>query len=271
MLAGVPAVLAQDGGGGARQDTVKVCHFADGKYEVAFGLETDSRARNSETTARTRRTSFRRSGSRTRGRTTRPPSRAGTGTSGARRSTTPAARRPRPPGARPARKPRKKVRICHATSSNSNPYTSPEPAIANNGDLNGGHLNHTGPVYPGKDWGDIIPPYNYVDQKGQPQTFPGYNWSPEGQAIWQNNCEPPHPPDPPAPKPITPILGCVEDQGWASSWPTSGTSNPNATTIEPPASENKILAAAEESRAADRIRRGSWSRTPSRPSGPEAP
>ena len=41
MLAGVPAVLAQDGGDGDRQDTVKVCDFADGKYEMAVGLETD--------------------------------------------------------------------------------------------------------------------------------------------------------------------------------------------------------------------------------------
>ena len=49
----------------------------------------------SETTGSTTRTSSRRSRSRTRGRTTRRPSRAGTGTSGGRRSTTPAARSPR--------------------------------------------------------------------------------------------------------------------------------------------------------------------------------
>src|SRR4029077_1648702 len=83
----------------------------------------------------------------------------------------------------------KKVRICHATSSESNPYVSEEPAIANNGDLKGGHLNHTGPVFPTEDWGDIIPPYTYVDANGQTRSFPGYNWSPEGQAIWQNDCK----------------------------------------------------------------------------------
>ena len=70
-----------------------------------------------------------------------------------------------------------KVRICHATNSESNPYVSEEPAIGNNGDLNGGHLNHTGPVYPADGWGDIIPPYEYLDEKGQTKTFPGYNWS----------------------------------------------------------------------------------------------
>src|SRR6476660_1269979 len=72
----------------------------------------------------------------------------------------------------------KKVRICHATSAEKNPYVANEPAIANNGDLNGGHLNHTGPVFPAADWGDIIPPYEYVDDKGVTQIFPGYNWTP---------------------------------------------------------------------------------------------
>ena len=42
----------------------------------------------------------------------------------------------------------------------------------NNGDLKGGHLNHTGPVYPAADWGDIIPPYAYVDENGQDPDLP---------------------------------------------------------------------------------------------------
>ena len=65
-----------------------------------------------------------------------------------------------------------KVRICHATSSHSNPYNSIEPAIANNDDLKGGHLDHTGPIYPAEGWGDIIPPYEYRDAQDQEQTFP---------------------------------------------------------------------------------------------------
>ena len=45
----------------------------------------------------------------------------------------------------------------------------PSPAITNNGDLLGGHLNHTGPVYPEANWGDIIPPYEYRTPNGQLQ------------------------------------------------------------------------------------------------------
>ncbi len=47
----------------------------------------------------------------------------------------------------------KQVRIGHATSSETNPYVSETPAIENNGDLKGGHLNHEGPVFPGAKWG----------------------------------------------------------------------------------------------------------------------
>ena len=80
---------------------------------------------------------------------------------------------------------------------------------------------------PAKDWGDIIPPYPYIDKNGKLQIFPGYNWSPEGQAIWQNGCEPPHPPDPPTPKPITPILECVENLGGGKFLAHFGYNNPN--------------------------------------------
>ena len=80
------------------------------------------------------------------------------------------------------------MRICHATDSKTNPYVSNEPAIANNGDLQGGHLDHKGPVFPANDWGDIIPPYTYTDASGKEQVFPGRNWDAAGQAIWQFDC-----------------------------------------------------------------------------------
>ena len=126
-----------------------------------------------------------------------------------------------------------KVRICHATNSESNPYVSEEPAIGNNGDLNGGHLNHTGPVYPADGWGDIIPPYEYLDEKGQTKTFPGYNWPEGGQAILQNDCNTPSPPTPP----VRPVLECVErlDTGFLAHF---GYDNPNSAPVTPPADEN---------------------------------
>jgi hypothetical protein len=131
----------------------------------------------------------------------------------------------------------KSVRICHATSSAGNPYVSQSPAIANNGDLQGGHLNHTGPVYPQPGWGDIIPPYEYVDANGDTQVFPGHNWTEQGQAIWQNGCEPPAPP---GPRPITPVLECIEalDGGFLAHF---GYDNPNATSVEPPTDQNTFL------------------------------
>ena len=128
-----------------------------------------------------------------------------------------------------------KVRICHATSSNSNPYVSNEPAIANNGDLQGGHLNHTGPVYPEKGWGDIIPPYESLDENGQrrPSREPGVR----RQAIWQNGCTPPSPPEPPAPDPITPYVQCIEPQG-SGFLAHFGYDNPNSAGVTPPQDKN---------------------------------
>jgi hypothetical protein len=117
-----------------------------------------------------------------------------------------------------------KVRICHATASETNPYVSQNPSIANNGDLSGGHLNHQGPIFtPGgpKPWGDIIPPYDYVDPSGVTHTFPGYNWSPEGQAIWQSGCGPP-------PDPLTPTLQCIEPIHGGGFLAHFGYVNPNS-------------------------------------------
>ena len=133
--------------------------------------------------------------------------------------------------------PERKVRICHATSAETNPYISIAPAIANNGDLAGGHLNHTGPVYPADNWGDIIPPYEYTDSSGKLQTFPGYNWNDSGQAIYQNGCEPPAPPQPSS---VTPALECVEALDGGQFLAHYGYANPNATTVEPPADENRF-------------------------------
>lgn len=76
------------------------------------------------------------------------------------------------------------VTICHATNSNTHPYTYETPNIQNDGSLDGGHLNHTGPVYPTANWGDIIPPYNHGNFH-----YAGLNWTTQGQAIWDDDCE----------------------------------------------------------------------------------
>ena len=119
----------------------------------------------------------------------------------------------------------KKVTICHATGSESNPFVEQSPAIGNNGDLQGGHLGHPN---------DIIPPYDYVDADGNPQTFPGQNWSPENQAILQNGCRPVTPADP-----LTPLLHCVEDTG-EGLLAHFGYRNPNPTSVTPPAEQNSF-------------------------------
>ena len=85
-----------------------------------------------------------------------------------------------------------KITICHATSSETNPYTSPTVDIASAGypDGSSGHAGHgrDGVWYPGAkadgfDWGDIIPPYDYGDFH-----YDGLNWTEAGQAIYRNDC-----------------------------------------------------------------------------------
>lgn len=84
-----------------------------------------------------------------------------------------------------------KVRICHAASAFTNPYQSIEvDHSAVDGQGNNDHSQHTGLVFnpaihsqQNNTWGDIIPPV--------PGVIPaGLNWSTEGQAIWNNNCNP---------------------------------------------------------------------------------
>lgn len=85
-----------------------------------------------------------------------------------------------------------KVTVCHSTGSDSNPYISNQPAKS--ADV-GGHDGHDGPVwYEGitGDWGDIIPPFEYLEGTTTVQ-YSGKNWTSEGQAIWENGCSIPSP------------------------------------------------------------------------------
>ncbi len=82
-----------------------------------------------------------------------------------------------------------KVTICHATNSETNPYTtmSVDTSAVDGAGAND-HSHHTGPVwYPGAKgagvtWGDIIPPVRDVTG--------GLNWTAAGQLLWHHDCQP---------------------------------------------------------------------------------
>lgn len=82
-----------------------------------------------------------------------------------------------------------KITICHRTNSMSNPYVqiTVDKASADGQGGKGDHYaNHTGTVWTSDSakgtWGDIIPPIEGVHN--------GRNWTLEGQAIWNNDCQP---------------------------------------------------------------------------------
>lgn len=75
------------------------------------------------------------------------------------------------------------VIICHSTGAHTNPYVVHTPAKS--GDVSG-HADHTGPVWFDGitvEWGDIIPPFDYPGG-----SYPGLNWTTEGQAFYNNDC-----------------------------------------------------------------------------------
>ena len=64
------------------------------------------------------------------------------------------------------------ITICHATSSEENPFV--QQTVNSNSITNpGGHGNS------GINAGDIIPPFD---------GYAGNNWTPENEIIWHNNC-----------------------------------------------------------------------------------
>lgn len=80
--------------------------------------------------------------------------------------------------------------ICHATSAHSNPYGHKKEYVDDDSIVgDSGHDGHNGPVwFEGitESWGDIIKPFDY----GDGQHYAGKNWTTEGQAIFNNNCQP---------------------------------------------------------------------------------
>ena len=86
------------------------------------------------------------------------------------------------------------ITLCHATSSQSNPYTNQTVSGSSIDEVTNllvnGHGDHVGPIFavtepPMSDWGDIIPAFG---------TYPGLNWTADGQAIHANGCKLPEVP-----------------------------------------------------------------------------
>jgi hypothetical protein len=71
------------------------------------------------------------------------------------------------------------IQICHATSSDTNPYNP--VTVSKNSIVKGtGH---------GADAKDIIPSFTYAEKKDDPlTTFPGLNWTNENKTIYENSC-----------------------------------------------------------------------------------
>jgi uncharacterized repeat protein (TIGR01451 family) len=122
------------------------------------------------------------------------------------------------------------VPICHATGDEDSPYVELTPTIEENGTLADGHLDHAGSVFPHANWGDIVPPYVYVDQAGQLQTYPGLNLeTAAGQETYTSapRCQAALPPPPPDPEPVTPLVECVELLSGGGFLAHYGYENPN--------------------------------------------
>ncbi len=118
--------------------------------------------------------------------------------------------------------PEDKITICHAVSSITNPYS--EQTVNANSIVNGnGHGDHAGPVFPAVDsdgnWGDIIPPFRHSGG-----TFPGVNWTSDGQAILNGGCE----------VDLTPILPGPEPTTTTTTHPPTATTHPPTATTHPP-------------------------------------
>lgn len=108
-----------------------------------------------------------------------------------------------------------KVTICHATASDSNPYVQLQ--VDDDSIVKEGHGDHPD---------DIIPPFDYVDDKGKPQHYPGKNWPSQ---IWRDGCEV-KPTPPPQPRPVQLFVKCVDNNG-ATFRAVFGYSNPNETAV----------------------------------------
>ena len=116
-----------------------------------------------------------------------------------------------------------KVRICHATASQTNPYVNIEVDSSSIENPNGnkylnGHGDHIN---------DIIPEFTF----GETQ-FLGRNWDDTGQAIWKNDCKVVLPTPSPTPTEPTPTPTPTEPTPTPTE-PTPTPTEPTPTPTEP--------------------------------------
>ena len=124
-----------------------------------------------------------------------------------------------------------RIAICHATGSESNPYTQ----ITVDKDGLNGH---------GEDSADIIPPFDGSNQ-GQHTypAYPGLNWTESGQAIWENDCKVVDPTPTPTPTPTASPTTTPTESPTSSPTesPTSSpTESPTSTPTESPTTPTTI-------------------------------
>lgn len=84
------------------------------------------------------------------------------------------------------------VTICHATASETNPYTVNTVDTSSIDELNNQYLNGHGDHE-----GDIVPPF----ESPLGNVFAGKNWDAVGQATWNNGCVRTEPSPSPSPTP----------------------------------------------------------------------
>ena len=80
-----------------------------------------------------------------------------------------------------------KITFCHRTNSATNPYvritTDPASIVKRGHDLHLGPIFDAATMVSGDDWGDIIPSFEYSSTATGTGSFPGLNWTAEGEEL----------------------------------------------------------------------------------------
>lgn len=87
--------------------------------------------------------------------------------------------------------PAEHVTICHARGTPDNAGNGYVVISPSKTGVVKGHANWDFKAHEVGDNGhaaDIIPPFDYEDNKGVVRTFPGQNWDVDGQSTWSHDC-----------------------------------------------------------------------------------